>query len=114
MHDVPSQFSVYSYDLFNLIIANLNLMLKLLSADQIEEINSVEEIITNGIKQVYLERFSYNRGELVNFCLEYQKLHEKIVTQINLIKSNIDQNSKNKKIIANKIYAYKKMDDLKY
>ena len=89
-------------------------MLELLSSDQVEETQEVEKTVGDGVKQVYLERHSYDRDELVRFCLEYQKLHEKIATKITLIKASIDQNQKNKKITASKIYTYTKMNNLKY
>ncbi|MCR4554855.1 MAG: hypothetical protein K5752_08045 [Succinivibrionaceae bacterium] len=106
--------TIYSYDLFNQIIADLNQMLELLNSDQIDETQEVERTVGDSVKQVYMERHRFNRQELVDFCLEYQKLHEKIVSQIAAIKENIDESQKNKKIAANKIFTYTKMNNLKY
>lgn len=106
--------TIYSYDLFNQIIADLNQMLELLNSDQIDETQEVERTVGDSVKQVYMERHRFNRQELVDFCLEYQKLHEKIVSQIATIKENIDESQKNKKIAANKIFTYTKMNNLKY
>jgi len=109
-----SSRELYQYDLFNQIITDLNLMIELLDSDQVEETQNVEKNVGDNVKKVYVDRHSYNQHELIRFCLEYQKLHEEIITKISLLKESIDKNQKNKKVVANKIFTYTRMNNLKY
>lgn len=104
----------YSYALFNQIITDLNLMLNLLDSDQVEETQNVEKNVGANVKLVYKDRHSFDQQELIRFCLEYQLLHEEIVTKISILKENINESQKNKKVAATKIFTYTRMNNLKY
>lgn len=105
---------LFSYDLFNDVLAGMRRMLVLLESDRIEEIADEEKLICDKVKLIFSTKDDFDKQELVEFCHKYQVAHNKIINQITELKSSIEKHQKDKKIIASKIFTYKKMNNLKY
>lgn len=104
----------YENDLFNQIILRLKKMIKILEDDQIDLLAPEEQFISENVKYIFEHQKEYDQEELRAFCLEYVDLHKQFEEQINTLKSNIEQSEKNKKITANKIFTYNKMNNLRF
>ena len=113
MNDTVDE-ELFSYDVFNDVLAGMSRMLVLLESDRIDEIADEEKMICDKVKLIFSTKDDYDEKELVGFCRKYQTAHNKIINQITELKSSIEKHQKDKKITASKIFTYKKMNNLKY
>ena len=90
---------LFSYDIFNDVLASMSRMLVLLESDRIEEISDEEKLICDKVKLIFSTKDDFDKQELVEFCHKYQVAHN---------------NQKDKKITASKIFTYERMNNLKY
>ena len=113
MNDTVDE-ELFSYDVFNDVLAGMSRMLLLLESDRIEEITDEEKLICDKVKLIFSTKDDFDKQELVEFCHKYQVAHNKIINQITELKSSIEKHQRDKKITASKIFTYKKMNNLKY
>ena len=113
MNDTVDE-ELFSYDVFNDVLAGMSRMLVLLESDRIEEISDEEKLICDKVKLIFSTKDDFDKQELVEFCHKYQVAHNKIINQITELKSSIEKHQRDKKIAASKIFTYKKMNNLKY
>ena len=106
MNDTVDE-EIFSYDVFNDVLAGMSRMLVLLESDE-------EKLICDKVKLIFSTKDDFDKQELVEFCHKYQVAHNKIINQITELKSSIEKHQRDKKITASKIFTYKKMNNLKY
>ena len=69
---------LFSYDIFNDVLASMSRMLVLLESDRIEEISDEEKLICDKVKLIFSTKDDFDKQELVEFCHKYQVAHNKI------------------------------------
>ena len=81
MNDTVDE-ELFSYDLFNDVLASMSRMLALLESDRIEEITDEEKMVCDKVKLIFSTKDDFDKQELVEFCHKYQVAHNKIINQI--------------------------------
>lgn len=105
---------VFSYGIFNDVLAGMSRIFDLLEFDRIEEIPDEEKLICDKVKLIFSTKDDFDKRELVEFCHKFQLAHNKIINRIAELKSSIEKHQRDKKITASKIFTYERMNNLKY